>query len=73
MKVLIIGGHGTIGKKVSEYIKTGHQLITAGRNSGDIQIDLTSAQSIQAALEKIKPLDAIVCIAGEAKWAPSKN
>ncbi|MEO1435578.1 MAG: short chain dehydrogenase [Bacteroidota bacterium] len=70
MKILIIGGHGTIGKKVSEYFASKYQVIIGGRTNGDILIDIADSQSIEKALQQIGPLDAIVCIAGEAKWAP---
>jgi len=69
MKILIIGGNGTIGKKVVAHLRTDHEVIVGGRNSGDIKIDLADSSSISAALSPLKPLDAIVCIAGEARWA----
>ena len=70
MKVLVIGGNGTIGKTVVEKIKPKHDLIIAGRSSGDHQVDISNAHSISELLDTIGPLDAIINIAGEAKWAP---
>ena len=70
MKVFIIGGHGTIGKVVADHLKQTHEVIIGGRSVGDVLIDISDTQSIKDALEKIGPLDAIVCIAGEARWAP---
>ncbi|MBT8232301.1 MAG: short chain dehydrogenase [Saprospiraceae bacterium] len=69
MKIFIIGGNGTIGKTVSQYFKSKYEVIIGGRSSGDFQIDIADSDSIQRALEKIGMMDAIVCIAGEAKWA----
>lgn len=69
MKILIIGGEGTIGKKVSAHFSRKHKVIKAGRNSGDAKVDFTDSQSIKAMFEQIGKVDAIVCIAGEAKWA----
>lgn len=68
MKILVIGGNGTIGKKVSAYFKTKHEVIIAGRSGGDIKLDIADSQSIENAFRSVGPLDAIVCIAGEAKW-----
>ena len=68
MKILIIGGNGTIGRKVSEYFKTKYEVLIGGRASGEVQIDIANSSSIENALEKIGKLDAIICIAGEAKW-----
>ena len=69
MKILIIGGKGTIGKKVSDHFSKPHDVLIAGRNSGDISVDITDSQSIEAMFESVGKVDAVVCIAGEAKWA----
>lgn len=68
MKILIIGGNGTIGKKVSNHFFKKHEVLIAGRNSGDIKVDIVDSESIKAMFESIGKVDAIVCIAGEAKW-----
>jgi NAD(P)-dependent dehydrogenase (short-subunit alcohol dehydrogenase family) len=70
MKLLIIGGNGTIGKKVSAHFSKTHEVIIAGRNSDDVTVDIADSQSIKAMFESIGAIDAILCIAGEAKWAP---
>ncbi len=70
MKILIIGGAGTIGKKVSEYFSKKHEIVIAGRNSGEITVDISNSKSIETIFESVSNLDAVVCIAGEAKWAP---
>jgi NAD(P)-dependent dehydrogenase (short-subunit alcohol dehydrogenase family) len=69
MKILIIGGKGTIGKKVSDHFSKNHDVLIAGRNSGDISVDITDNQLIEAMFESAGKVDAVVCIAGEAKWA----
>ena len=70
MKILIIGGYGTIGKKVSDFFRNGHDVVIAGRNQGDYQLDIADSRNIEAGLKEIGKVDAIVNIAGEAKWAP---
>jgi len=69
MKILIIGGNGTIGKKVADHLRTDHEVITAGRTNGDVRVDISQSDSIKSMFEKVKMVDAILCIAGEAKWA----
>jgi NAD(P)-dependent dehydrogenase (short-subunit alcohol dehydrogenase family) len=69
MKILIIGGKGTIGKKVSDHLSTKHEIITGGRNSGDVIVDIADSKSIERMFESVGKIDAVVCIAGEAKWA----
>ena len=68
MKILIIGGKGTIGKKVSDHFSKKHEVLIGGRNSGDIVVDIANSKSIKAMFESVGSVDAVVCIAGEAKW-----
>ncbi|AXO79491.1 short chain dehydrogenase [Olleya aquimaris] len=68
MKILIIGGNGTIGKTVVSHFKTSHDIIIAGRTNADVTVNIEDSKSIQSMFEKTGPLDAIICIAGEAKW-----
>jgi len=69
MKILIIGGNGTIGRRVSTHFSKKHEVIVAARQSGEVTVDMTDSQSIQAMFESVGAVDAVVCIAGEAKWA----
>lgn len=68
MKILIVGGNGTIGNKVSSYFAKDHEVIIAGRSTGDVTVDISNSKSIQQMFEQTGTVDAIVCIAGEAKW-----
>ncbi|NJB69969.1 NAD(P)-dependent dehydrogenase (short-subunit alcohol dehydrogenase family) [Saonia flava] len=70
MKIVIVGGNGTIGKKVSSYLSKKHKVIIAGRKKGDAQVDITNSDSITSMFQSIGQVDAIISIAGEAKWAP---
>ncbi len=71
MRILVIGGHGTIGKYLFSFFKeAGHDVITAGRNSGDYKVDIAITETVKALFEQVGRLDAIIVAAGEAKWAP---
>lgn len=70
MKILIIGGYGTIGKVVTAALRPDHEVVVAGRHSGDVNMDIADSASIEKTLEAHGPFDAIVNISGEAKWAP---
>lgn len=70
MKILIVGGNGTIGKKVSGHLGQKNDVIIAGRSSGDVTVDMADSASIEAMFKTVGPVDAIVAIAGDAKWAP---
>jgi NAD(P)-dependent dehydrogenase (short-subunit alcohol dehydrogenase family) len=73
MKILVIGGNGTIGTKVASHLNQKHDIIIAGRNSGDFRVDITEVESIRELLESIPSLDSIICLAGEAKWDDFKD
>ncbi len=73
MKILIIGGNGTIGRRVSSHLNKKHDVIIAGRSSGDFLVDITDIESIRNLLASIPSLDSIICIAGEAKWDNFKD
>lgn len=68
MKILIIGGKGTIGRRVVEHLSKKHEVIIAGRTDSDIQVDIASTDSIREMYQNLDDPDAVVCIAGEAKW-----
>lgn len=69
MKILVIGGNGTIGKTIVAHFSKDNEVLVAGRSSGDFQVDIADSKSIQQLFEKTGKLDAIICAAGEAKWA----
>lgn len=73
MKIVIIGGRGTIGKKVTERLSPNHEVLIAGRSSGDIMVDLSDSKSIKSMFENIGNVDAIICTAGDAKWDKFDN
>ena len=68
MKILMVGGNGTIGKRVSTHFSKKHEVIIAGRTSGDVIMDMGNSDSIKVMFEKTGKVDSVVCTAGEAKW-----
>ena len=68
MRILIIGGKGTIGSRVSKHFSRKHEVLIGGRNSGDVHVDIAHTGSIEAMFKSIGKVDAVICIAGEAKW-----
>jgi NAD(P)-dependent dehydrogenase (short-subunit alcohol dehydrogenase family) len=70
MKILLVGASGTLGRAVAAELRPRHELVTAGRHSGDLRIDLTNRASIEAALKQAGTVDAIVSAAGSVAFAP---
>ena len=68
MKILLIGASGTIGKGVAAELGARHDIITAGRSSGDVKIDICDPASIRAAYEKVGAVDAVVSTAGKVHF-----
>ena len=57
-----------VGKAALAELKPRHEVITAGRSSGDIRVDLLDASSIGSMYEKLGKLDAVVACAGHAYY-----
>jgi NAD(P)-dependent dehydrogenase (short-subunit alcohol dehydrogenase family) len=66
MKILLIGASGNIGKILAPALAKNHELITAGRNSGTIKVDISSAESITKMFAQVQYIDACVCVAGDS-------
>ncbi len=65
MRALIIGGSGDIGKAiVKELKKRDVEVLTVGYSSGDIQVDITSTDSIKKMYENAGQIDAVVVATG---------
>jgi NAD(P)-dependent dehydrogenase (short-subunit alcohol dehydrogenase family) len=69
-RILIIGASGTLGRAVAAELGPRHDIIAAGRNSGDVRIDIADPASIRAALTAGGQLDAVCCAAGSAEFLP---
>jgi NAD(P)-dependent dehydrogenase (short-subunit alcohol dehydrogenase family) len=70
MRVLIIGASGIIGRAVVAELGGRHELLTAGRTTGELKVDITSPSSIRAMFEQAGKVDAVVSTAGKVKFAP---
>lgn len=75
MKVLIIGGTGLIGSHIASLLKENHhQVVIAGHEKGDVQVDLASSASIENMFQKVSDLDAIVSApAANSVFSPLEN
>ena len=70
MKILLVGASGTIGRAVAAELSARHELVTAGRSSGDVRLDLSDAASIAKAYADVGQIDAVVCAAGNVTFKP---
>lgn len=70
MKILLIGASGTLGSAVKERLEKKADVITAGRHSGDVTVDITSVYSIKKMYAEVGKVDAIVSATGSATFSP---
>ncbi len=68
MKILIIGGTGTIGESVSDKLIPNHEVIIASKSSGDYQVDITSVESIEQMYKDIPNIDAVISTTGASHF-----
>jgi NAD(P)-dependent dehydrogenase (short-subunit alcohol dehydrogenase family) len=69
MRILIIGT-GTIGRAVVAALSAGNEIISASLRSTTHKVDIADPASIQQMYRSLGKLDAVVCAAGQAKFAP---
>ncbi|WP_421694249.1 short chain dehydrogenase [Aestuariivirga sp.] len=70
MRILIAGASGTIGQAVVKDLSRRHEIVKAGRSSGDVTVDLTSADSVKAMYAKLGKVDAVIACAGHVHFGP---
>ncbi|MFD5826895.1 short chain dehydrogenase [Lentzea sp. NPDC060358] len=64
MRIVVVGGAGTIGRRLVPALRSrGHDVVVAGRTSGDVHVDLASHASIEAMYREVGPVDGVVSIA----------
>ena len=71
MKILVVGASGTLGRAVAQHLGERHQVITAGRNSGEHRVDLRDDASVGALFAATGRIDAIVSAAGSVHFGPA--
>ena len=70
MRIIVVGGAGTIGKAAVKALSDRHDVVVAGRLSGTVHVDIRSPDSVRAMYEHVGSFDALVCAAGDAHLGP---
>ena len=70
MRILVVGATGTIGRAVVAALSAGNEIVAVSRQSTAITVDLAAPASIREMYRSAGKLDAVVCAAGQAKFAP---
>jgi NAD(P)-dependent dehydrogenase (short-subunit alcohol dehydrogenase family) len=70
MRILIAGASGTVGSAAAAELSRRHDVIRAGRSSGDVTVDVMNEDAVKAMFERLGPLDAVVACAGHVHFGP---
>jgi NAD(P)-dependent dehydrogenase (short-subunit alcohol dehydrogenase family) len=68
MRILIVGGTGTIGGAVAAALAGRHEVVLAGRTRGSLRVDIADPESVRTLYARAGALDAVVCCAGAARY-----
>lgn len=70
MKIIIVGASGTMGKHLSSAFAKEHEVITAASKACDVQVDITSTESIENMYKQVGAFDALISTAGPTFVGP---
>jgi len=73
MRVLVVGPSGIIGRAIVAELGQRHEVITAGRSSGELRTDITDNAAIRRMFEEAGSVDALVSATGSVKFAPFED
>ncbi|BCZ81798.1 short chain dehydrogenase [Paraburkholderia terrae] len=73
MRVLIVGSTGLLGKEIVHLLLPEHEVVGASRNGPDLSVDLADKASIVSMYRQLGTVDAVICAAGAAKFAPLES
>lgn len=68
MKIVIVGGTGTIGSAVATALQGRHEVVRVGRTRGDCQTDIADSAAIRRTFDAIGSFDALVSAAGKVHY-----
>ena len=70
MRILVVGANGTVGQAAVKELSRRHEIVKAGRSSGDVTVDLMKEDSIHAMYAELGKVDAVVSCAGHVHFGP---
>lgn len=70
MKIILLGASGDIGRAALAELGARHDVITAGRKSGDVRADISDRASLEEMFRKVGTVDAVISTAGSVHFGP---
>lgn len=70
MKIVIVGGTGTLGSAISKELSARHDVVLVGHTGGDFQVDIQSKDSIAELFDAIGSFDGLIAATGAVHFGP---
>ena len=70
MRIVIVGATGAVGRTAVEALSGRHEVISVGKTSGDLQMDIEDVDSIRAMYQQVGKVDAVVSAVGHVHFGP---
>ena len=68
MKIIIVGANGAVGKTAVDALSSRHEIISVGKSSGDIQVDIENVDSIRTMYQEVGKVDSVVSAVGHGHF-----
>lgn len=68
MRILVVGGTGTIGQSVVSKLSLRHEVIIAGHQNGEVRVDIADRGSIEKMFQHVGKVDAVVSTTGKVHF-----
>lgn len=65
MKIIVVGATGTIGRAIVDELSPRHEVVQVGHQKGDVNVDITSTESIIQMYKTVGDFDALVSATGK--------
>lgn len=70
MRIILVGGTGTIGREVAKALSAHHEVVIASRSGGVLRVDISDTTSVETMYREAGVFDAVVSTAGSARFGP---
>lgn len=68
MRILVIGGTGTIGQSVVSELSSRHKVISAGHQNGEVRVNIADKNSIEQMFQSVGTVDAVISTTGKVHF-----
>ena len=70
MKIIVVGASGAVGRTAVAALSDRHEVISVGRSSGELQVDVEDVENIREMYRQTGKVDAVVSALGHVHFGP---